>query len=102
MKHKIPILSSTLSGTPDAFVSLPSCLFFRPVSSRVGRAGLRRVLSRARVSEFRATDDRGDPELERYLLGKKDTGVLFSLVLEVCLGDLASRRGFLLTGFILQ
>ena len=36
-----------------------------------------------RVSESRATDERGDPELEGYLLGRGETEVLFSSVLEI-------------------
>ena len=35
---------------------------------------------------------RGIPELEGYFLGKRDTGVLSSLVLEICLGVVAPRR----------
>ena len=50
------------------------------------------MFSRARVSESRATDERGDPELEGYLLEKGDTGVVFSVVLEICLGVVAPRR----------
>ena len=68
----------------QAFASLPSCLLFRPFSSRVALAGLRRVFSRARVSESRAADERGDPELEGYLLGRGDKEVLCSSVLEIC------------------
>ena len=61
------------------------CLLFRPLSSRIALAGLRRVFSRARarVSESRATDECGDPELEGYLLGQGDTEVLFSSVLDI-------------------
>ena len=81
-----------MSRTPDAFASLPSSFLFRPLSSRVARAGLRRVFSRARVSESRGTDERGDPEREGYLLGKGDTDALFSVVLEICLGVVAPRR----------
>ena len=44
----------------------------------------RRVFSRARVPESRATDERGDPELEGYLLGREDTEFLFSSVLDIC------------------
>ena len=72
-----------LSGTPGAFDFLPSCLLFRPLSSRVALAGLRRVFSRVRVSESHANDERGDPELEGYLLGSGDTELLFSSVLEI-------------------
>ena len=39
-----------------------------------------------------AYDERGDPELEGYLLGKGDTDVLFSMVLEIGSGVVAPRR----------
>ena len=42
------------------------------------------MFSHARVRESRATDDRGDVEHEGYLLGRGDTEVLFSSVLEIC------------------
>ena len=54
-------------------------------------AGLRRVFSRARVSESRATHKHGDPELEGYSLGRGDTDVLFFSVLEYFL-VVAPRR----------
>ena len=41
------------------------------------------MFSRVLVSESRATDERGDPELEGYLLGGEDTEVLFSSVLDI-------------------
>ena len=63
---------------PDAFAFLASRLLSRPLSSRVALAWLRRVFSRARISESRATDDRSDPELEGSWLGREDTEVLFS------------------------
>ena len=47
------------------------------------------MFSSAHVSESRATDEPGDPEDEGYLLEKGDTDVLFSVVLEVCLGVVA-------------
>ena len=50
------------------------------------------MFSRARVSGSRATDEPGDPELEGYLLEKGDADVLFSVVLEICLGVVAPRR----------
>ena len=62
---------SNLGWTPDAFAFLASCLLFRPLSSRVALAGLRRVFSRARISESRAAYERGDPELEEFLLGEE-------------------------------
>ena len=45
--------------------------------------GLQRVFSRARVSESHAADERGDPELEGYLLRRGHTELLFSVVLEM-------------------
>ena len=42
------------------------------------------MFSPARVSESRATEERGDPELEGYLLGRGDTEVLFDSVLDIC------------------
>ena len=60
------------------------------------------MFSRALVSESRATDERGNPELEGDLLGKGDTGILFSVVLEICLGVLLLREELFVTGFILQ
>ena len=41
------------------------------------------MFSRVRVLEYRATDNRGNPELEGNLLGRGDTDVLFSSVLVV-------------------
>ena len=52
------------------------------------------MLSRARVSESRATDERGDPELVGYLLGKGDADVLFSVGLEMCLGGVAPQIAY--------
>ena len=101
MNLKIPILSSILPGTPDAFASLPSCLLFRQLFSAVARAGLRQVFSRARVSESRAADERGDRELEGYLLEKGDTGVIF-LWSWKWFSVLLLREELLVTGFILQ
>ena len=49
------------------------------------------MLSRVRVSESRATDERGDHELEGSLLGKGDTDVLFFVALEICLGVVVPR-----------
>lgn len=46
-------------------------------------AGLGRVFARTRVSESRATNDRGDPELQGSFLGVGDTEFLFSPVLEI-------------------
>ena len=79
--------------TPDAFAFLASCLLFRPLSSRVALAGLRRVFSRARISETRATDELGDPELEGSLPGRGDSEVLFSSsFLEIRFAAVARRR----------
>ena len=50
------------------------------------------MFSHARVSGFRAIDERGDPELDEYLLETGDTDALFSVVPEICLGALAPRR----------
>ena len=50
------------------------------------------MFSSARVSKCRATDERADPELEGFLLVKGDTAVLFSVLLEICLGVVAPRR----------
>ena len=71
-------------GTPDTFAFPPSCLRFPQPLSRVALAGLRRVLSRERVSESRATDERGLPQVEGYSLGAGDTEILFSSVVEIC------------------
>ena len=52
------------------------------------------MFSRVRVLEYRATDNRGNPELEGNLLGRRgDTDVLFSSVLVViCSVVVAPRR----------
>ena len=42
----------------------------------------------------RAPNERGGPELEGSLLGRGDTEVLFSLVLEVCFAVVAPRRAY--------
>ena len=65
-------------------------------TARVALAGLRRVFSRARISESRATDECGEPELEVFLLGRGDTEVLFSLVLEICSAVVARRRAYII------
>lgn len=80
---KNPILSSTLGGTPDAFDFFPSCLLFGPLCSRIARDGLRRVFSPARVSAFRAADERGNPDVEvGILLPRGHMKLLFYVVLE--------------------
>ena len=50
------------------------------------------MFSRTRVSESRAPDERGDPELEGSSLARGDTEFLFSLVLEICFVVVAPRR----------
>ena len=60
------------------------------LEGRIRRAP--RVFSRARVSESRATDERDDPELEGYLLGKGHTELLFSSVLDIWFVVVAPRR----------
>ena len=52
------------------------------------------MFSRARISESRATDKLGDPELERSLPGRGDTEVLFSSLLENYFPAVAPRRAF--------
>ena len=54
----------------------------------------RRVFSRARVSESRATDELGEPELEGSLPGRGDLEVLLSSVLEICFVDIGPRRAY--------
>ena len=39
---------------------------------------------RARVSESRATDERGNPELEGYSMGRGDSEVRLYSALEIC------------------
>ena len=46
-------------------------------------AGLQRVSSRARALESPAADERGDPELDVYLLRRGHTELLFYVVLEI-------------------
>ena len=57
----------------------PAFVLALSTASRVARAGLRRVFSRARVSGSRATDERGDPELEGYLLRGEETRTFYCL-----------------------
>ena len=52
------------------------------------------MFSRARISESRATDERGDPEFEGYLPGPGDTEILFCSVLEICSADVAPGRAY--------
>ena len=62
---------------------LRACFFDR--FSRGSRSpGSHGVFSGARVSESSATDERGEPGLEGYVLGRGDVEVLLSSVLEIC------------------
>ena len=91
--YALTVPSCIQAGTPDAFAFLASCLLFRPLSSRNALAGLRRVFSRARILESRATDELGDPELEGSLPGRGDSEVLFSSsFLEIRFAAVARRR----------
>ena len=52
----------------------------------------------ARLLESRTTDKRDDPELEAYLLGRRDTEVQSSAVLESYLVVVALRKELQVTG----
>ena len=77
-------LESRLGLQTSSLFCLGACFFDRfPRGSRSpGSDGCSPVC--VRVSESRATDERGDPELKGRLLGRGDTEVQFSSVLEIC------------------
>ena len=52
------------------------------------------MLSRACISESRATDECREPELEGFFLGRGDTEVLVYLVLWICLAFSTPRRAY--------